>query len=124
MTTRIEEKGYWAEMRPYSREGHWEINYSSILTKLIQSAGKYCKYYASDLFIDWRSIDRAIESGLPIDDTWIFAMRDMGVDHKSFYEARKNQRDIYGSGNYHEVWQLTIKTHESDISMVLELIEN
>ena len=32
-------------------EGKWEINYSSILTRLIQEAGRWCEYYASDLFV-------------------------------------------------------------------------
>lgn len=30
-----------------------DVNYSDILTKLIQEAGRICNYYASDLFIHW-----------------------------------------------------------------------
>lgn len=32
-------------------KGGWRINYSSILSKLIQEAGRWCEHYASDLFI-------------------------------------------------------------------------
>ena len=35
-------------------KGKWEINYSSILTKLIQEAGRWTERYASDLFLGWR----------------------------------------------------------------------
>lgn len=34
----------------------FDINYSSILTKLIQECGRLCEFYASDLFITWNSI--------------------------------------------------------------------
>ena len=124
MTTRIEEIGFWVESAPYSKEGRWDINYSSILTKLIQSAGKYCKHYASDLFIDWKAVDALLNAGEPINETKIFAMRDMGVDHKEYYEIKKSKPDIYGSESYHEVWKLEIVTEGSDITMTLELIEN
>ena len=36
------------------------INYSFILTKLIQEAGRWCRFHASDLFIMWDSIERAL----------------------------------------------------------------
>ena len=64
-------KGYWIENKPYSIDGHWDINYSDILSQLIKSAGKYCKRYASDLFIDWKAIDSLLEEGTPINRTWI-----------------------------------------------------
>ena len=33
---------------------HANINYSEILSKLIDEAGIHCKAYASDLFISWQ----------------------------------------------------------------------
>lgn len=33
-----------------------DINYSSLLTRLIIEAGKRCKLYASDLFASWESL--------------------------------------------------------------------
>lgn len=45
-------------------QGNWEINYSSILTKLIQEAGRWCEHYASDLFITWKhNIDKKLDDG-------------------------------------------------------------
>lgn len=104
------------ELRVYE----WGINYSDILTELIQSAGKYCKRYASDLFIDWYVINNKLREGNDIDETYIFAMRTDGVDHKTFYEARKDEGYLYK-----EVWKLEIKgdTETRDIEMVLTLIE-
>ena len=40
----------------------WEINTSSILTKLIQEAGRWCESYASDLFIRWGVIQKGLEN--------------------------------------------------------------
>ncbi len=40
----------------FSGEKCWNINYSDILTFLIQKAGTICKYHASDLFISWSSL--------------------------------------------------------------------
>ena len=56
------------------------INYSSILTRLIQEAGRICEYYASDLFIEWRSIVEALEDGTIETGSYLFGFRDSGVD--------------------------------------------
>ena len=98
MTTHYIAKGNWIENRPYSQDGHWDINYSEILTRLIQSAGQYCKHYASDLFIDWNRVVRELDKGEAINETYIFGIRDMGVDHKFYYENRKEHPEIYGTG--------------------------
>lgn len=125
MKTTYTEEGFWQEARPYSTEGKWCINYSTILTKLIQTAGKYCKRYASDLFYDWMTIDRKLNEGKEFDETFIFGFRDDGVDSKIQYETRKENAAIYGEP-YHEVWELKITTDikERDITMELNLIEN
>ena len=120
MKTNYKASGQWAERYPYSKEGYWIINCSDILTQLIQSCGKYCKRYASDLFIDWKCVTDRLERGEPINDSYIFAIRDYGVDHKSFYEAR--DKDTM----YHEVWELTITTEDDGkwMDMELNLIAN
>ena len=108
-------KGYWIENKPYSIDGHWDINYSDILSQLIKSAGKYCKRYASDLFIDWKAIDSLLEEGTPINRTWIFAIRENGVDHKEFYEISER--------SYFEVWELYIKTDTEDREIKMTLTQ-
>lgn len=120
MTTHYEAHGQWIESKPYSKEGRWDINYSDILTQLIQSCGRYCKRYASDLFIDWQGIVKELEKGIPMNNRYIFAIRSDGVDHNSFYEIRK------GKEPYHEVWELTVKSVDNDrwLEMELNLIAN
>lgn len=120
MITHYEAHGQWIESKPYSKEGRWDINYSDILTQLIQSCGRYCKRYASDLFIDWQSIVKELEKGIPMNNRYIFAIRSDGVDHNSFYEIRK------GKEPYHEVWELTVKSVDNDrwLEMELNLIAN
>ena len=43
--------------------GKASINLSSILTVLIQEAGRWCRSYASDLFIYWSSLQKQVEDG-------------------------------------------------------------
>ena len=126
MRTEIKTTGWWVESRPYSIKGRWDINYSDILTQLIQSCGKYCKAHASDLFIDWSAIVRELEKGEDLYDTYIFGIRDYGVDHKFYYETRMTQPDLYGNPNYHEVWELEVNANkkEREITMTLRLIAN
>ena len=45
----------------FSGEKCWNINYSDILTFLIQKAGTICKNYASDLFISWSSLENEMK---------------------------------------------------------------
>ena len=120
MKTNYKAHGQWVENRPYSKVGHWDINYSDILTQLIQSCGRYCQRYASDLFIDWWEVVKELDKGEPIDKKNIFAIRKDGVDHDTIYEIRKKE------GGYHEVWELTVKSVDNDrwLEMELNLIAN
>ena len=126
MRTEIKASGFWAESRPYSTKGRWDINYSDILSRLIQSCGKYCQSYSSDLFIDWTTIVRELEKGENINETYIFGIRTMGVDHRFFYENRMEHPELFGNPDYHEVWELKVKgdVAEKDIDMYLRLIAN
>lgn len=116
--TPIRADGYWS-----TYENHWDINYSSILTRLIQSAGRFCKNYASDLFIDWMNI----ESQLTGENTYyegkyeyLFGMRKQGVDHASYVLSNANNGK-YLNDYYSELFKLTIKVVNDRISM--ELVE-
>ena len=96
-------------------EGKWEINYSSILTRLIQEAGRWCEYYASDLFVQWKySIDQKLDNGTLYTDTFVFAFRDSGVDHEEWYENHKNEYNYYRA-----VWFLDVVVDEGKIKMTL-----
>lgn len=96
-------------------EGKWEINYSSILTKLIQEAGRWCEHYASDLFIIWKyNIDKKLDDGTMDTERFVFGFRKDGVDHKEWYELHKN--DI---GRYRAVWFLDVTVNDGKMEMVL-----
>ena len=96
-------------------EGKWEINYSSILTRLIQEAGRWCESYASDLFVQWKyGIDQKLDNGTLYTDTFVFAFRDSGVDSEEWYENHKNEHNYYRT-----VWYLDVLTDEGKIKMTL-----
>ena len=60
----------------------WDINYSSILTQLIQYAGRYTESYASDLFIIWKfCVDKKLEDPELKSYSLLFGFREGGVDH-------------------------------------------
>lgn len=60
---------------------HQVVNYSSILTKLIQDAGRLCDIYASDLFIYWqRNIVEPLEKGELVTQIYTIEFRQNGVE--------------------------------------------
>ena len=83
------------------------INYSSILTRLIQEAGRICEFYASDLFIEWRSIVEALEDGTIETGSYLFGFRDSGVDEAKsvlyWYNETTHGRE-YSSA----IWKLDV----------------
>lgn len=85
-----EATGSWCPKEPYSKEGKFSINYSSILTTLIQVAGRICKNYASDLFIDWNIIERELNNFDFEGGKYLFGFREMGVDHNTYVLSRLN----------------------------------
>lgn len=99
---------------PYGTS-HVEINCSSILTRLIQEAGRWCRRYASDLFIDWRSIDRGLENGTLESGTHLFGFREDGVDHTEFVLSRYDRN--HGICNeYRSIWRLDITIEDAEPS--------
>lgn len=89
-----------------------DINYSNILTKLIQLAGRYCESYASDLFIDWRSIDEKLRDGSIESGCHLFGFREQGVDHNSFVFSRASESHRYFEYAYRAIWLLNIEVHD------------
>ena len=84
------------------------LNYSSILTRLIQEAGRWCKRYASDLFIDWYYLVRDIENNTLDDRTMLFGFREDGVDGYRFVCSRYTQDHIVARYTYRALWRLDI----------------
>lgn len=100
--------------------GKWEINYSSILTKLIQEAGRWCEQYASDLFILWNcNLEVPLTNGIIETKTLVFAFRESGVDGNSWYENHKDE-----SSYYRAIWFLDVVVNDGKITMTLHRQEN
>ena len=93
-------------------DGVWIINTSSILTRLIQEAGRWCERFASDLFISWSVIDKKLDNGTMQTEQFVFAMYDNGIHHKAWYECNKDK-------NYRKVWFLDVETNKDKIKMTL-----
>ena len=72
------------------------INCSDILSLLIRQAGKICKRYASDLFIDWENVERFLRQKEIGYKRFVFGFRDYGVDHASSVEVKINNPGMYG----------------------------
>ena len=101
-----------------------DINFSDILSRLIQEAGRYCERYASDLFIDWASIEKKIEDGtLEAAETFLFGFRANGVDHTAYILSRYNS-GAYSvpEKEYRSLWRLDITSEESDSEWRLKMV--
>lgn len=71
------------------------INLSTIATKLIHEAGRWCEQYASDVIISWDSVRNAVKRhfetpDMITDDIVVFGFRQSGVDCNSFVSSRCN----------------------------------
>lgn len=105
-------------------DGTFDINLSTPLTILIQTAGRYCDSYASDLFISWEEIIKLVRT--PPDDgndkLFIFGFRRNGVDHDIFVRKSSNRyRKIFAA-------RLTCKQEENSeydrLTFILKDITN
>ena len=99
--------------------GKWNINYSGILTKLIQIAGQTCKQYASDLFIDWKHIDEMIEEAHQISKEWEFGFRESGVDHKAYVDCTREDGPEAMKRRYKSLYLLKVDGDGDEIQMEL-----
>lgn len=70
------ETGTWRDVLG----GMYAINYSTILTNLLQTAARISKFYASDLFIAWKTIDKYLYDKNFTGGRFLFGFREMGVD--------------------------------------------
>lgn len=113
----IHEEGYWD-----CSHGEWSINYSDILTALIQMAGSYVDRYASDLFIIWKyDVEKWMREHDWKGDIIRFGFRDFGVDN---YCNSKESNPLwagnkYGNYYYRRIVKLEIKIEGDRIIMEL-----
>ena len=118
----IKAEGNWSEPL-FESEPMWNLNYSDILTQLIQYAGRFCESYASDLFIIWKySVENKLKDPDLKSYSVTFGFREMGVDHDvSTDEERivvaRHQKD--NSYYYRKVAKLDITIEGSKIVMEL-----
>lgn len=86
------------------------INTSAILTILIQEAGRWCKSYASDLFIWWDSINRRMETDDLETSSFLFGFRERGVDNAvEILSKYQNDPAYVCSYEYRAIWRLDVK---------------
>lgn len=118
-----ESHGHWG-VPLFEYQPMWDINYSDILTELIQYAGRYCESYASDLFIIWKYsveqklMDRELESY-----TLTLGFRDMGVDHELSNDPERQPVTNNSKNNsyyYRKIATLTVNVEGSKIQMTLD----
>lgn len=95
-TVLFEDNGNWRNKPPYEyfigvhKEGEFIINYSDILTFLIQKAGMICKRYASDLFITWEGLTDRLHDSTYTGEKLLFGFRENGMDSNAFVLSRLN----------------------------------
>ena len=101
----------------------FDINYSDILTKLIQECGRLCEHYASDLFITWSRIVRELENRTMETSSYLFGIREMGVDHTEFVLSRYNNNGYVEMYKYRKIYRLDIIVEDDSIKMKLYEID-
>lgn len=101
------------------RMNQWDINYSAILSRLIIEAGKFCECFASDLFIDWRVIEKELENIDYCGGSYLFGFRQNGVDHNNFVFSRFDNDGKFARYNYRSMWRLDITTDGDNMTMKL-----
>ncbi len=103
--------------------GDASINISSILTKLIQEAGRWCKSYASDLFIYWSSLQKQVEDGTIESGSHLFGFRETGVDDESsIFHKYANYGYIPGY-EYRAIWRLDVNVDVEHSKLTMTLYE-
>lgn len=104
----------------YDNEISVEINYTSIITKLIQEAGKHCNSYASDLVINLNSLEEKMRDFSLETDSILFGFRDLGIDSNDAIISRLDNSINY---TYNSIWRLDIEVSEYDETLRTKYIK-
>ena len=115
-------KKYHAEIID-ARGRDFDINYSSILTKLIQECGRLCDAWASDLFITWNSIEQKLKEKTMETSVYLFGIREMGVDHNDFILSRYNNDGYCAKYEYRKIYRMDVIIDDDLITMELYEIQ-
>lgn len=94
-----------------SDAGKVEINYSSPLTKLIQEAGRWCRYYASDLFLWGNSMLKALAADRG-SASYLFGFRESGVDSADEIIRQYQSAGYLMGDRYRAIWRLDVEVNE------------
>lgn len=114
-----EESGSWERSYIHEGNGEYSINYSSILTRLIQAAGRVCKFYASDLFIDWEIIHEKLSDECFEGDKFLFGFRESGVDSADFVINKLNTWGIFAAkGEIEELYRIDIQVERNAVPRI------
>lgn len=115
---------FYGEPMEISAQNCTNLNYSSILTKLIQEAGRWCRRYASDLFVDWHSLANDIDNGTLDSRTMLFGFREDGVDGNTFICSRYTQDRMISRYDYRALWRLDITVDDDGyVNMKLQEVQ-
>lgn len=106
----------------YVIDGKGDINYSDIMTELIQAAGTLCEYYASDVFYDLEILKSWVDSARS--EMTFIGIRTHGVDGYDFVKSRLENSDLYGTNNYIRLYRLeTLNYDERSYKIELRRID-
>ena len=93
-----------------------DCNFSTEWSRLINEAGRWCESYASDILIDFETIEAYLGQLANGEESegrefW-FGFRQSGVDGLSFIRSR-TERD-YASHTYRAVWRWSFTVEERE----------
>lgn len=99
--------------------GKADISLSQIFSFLIKEVGTKVKAYQSDLLVDVKSIEKAVEN---LENTeYYIGLRENGVDGKTFIDVRKKYPEIYD--DYICIYKITVKIDEEEADIRVTLTE-
>ena len=110
---------YENDIRESIENGAWltslkDCNFSTEWSRLINEAGRWCESYASDILIDFETIEAYLGQLANGEESegrefW-FGFRQMGVDNLAFIRSRTERE--YASHVYRAVWRWSFTVEE------------
>ncbi len=98
----------------------WNVNYTYVLSRLIQEAGRWCPSYVSDLFDTWKDIDKDIKDGTLGAGQWFFAFSYDGIE--GYQQVKERCEHDPCMRAYAALWVLDIRTNTFDTLMEMRLV--
>lgn len=87
---------------------YWDVCYSEILSKLIVDTGRFAERFASDLFIDWSTIEKCLCDPNYEGGKYLFGIRQSGVDPAAFVVSKFNSKQYYANDYYRKIYVLLV----------------